>query len=323
MPALHSLMQRAAIACATLVFAAGASAQTYPTKVVRYLIPDAPGSGSDTIGRIIAEGLSEAFGQQVVVDNRPGAGTTIGFAIGAKAPADGYTLIQNGSGFAAAPTLYRKLPFDPLRDFIPVTQLAKSPQVLAVHPSLPVRSIKELVQFAKERPGAVNYASAGTGSSTFFAMELFKERAGLDIVHVPYRSGGAAVTSILSGETSIYFAPVATALPHLKTRLRPLAISTLQRLPILAELRTVAESGYPGYEAGNWYGVLVPARTPPQIVAAVHRGVLSALNSQQKRLADLAYIPVGSKPDEYAAHIRSQIQNVASTYKRLGLSPTK
>jgi tripartite-type tricarboxylate transporter receptor subunit TctC len=323
MPILDKCLRFAPLAC--LVFSSAAvGAQSYPNKVVRYLIPDAPGSGSDTIGRIVVEGLIEAFGQQVIVDNRPGAGTTIGFAIGAKAPPDGYTLIQNGSGLAAAPSLYRKLPFDPVRDFEAVTQIAKSPQLVVVHPSVPVRSIRALVELAKSKPGAVDYASAGTGSSTFFAMEVFKERAGIDAMHVPYRTGGAAITSIVSGETSVYFAPFATALPHVKShRLRPLAVTTLQRLPLVPDLPTVAESGYPGYEAGNWYGVLVPAGTPREIVESVHRAVLSALQFSQKRLAALAYIPVGSAPKDYAAYIRAQMANVADIYKRLGLTPTR
>lgn len=297
--------------------------QPFPVKPVRYLIPDAPGSGNDTIGRIVAAGMAEAFGHSVVVDNRPGAGTTIGFAIGAKAAADGYTIIQNGSGLAAAPSLYRKLPFDPVRDFDTVSMIAKSPQVLVVHPSVPAKSVADLLRLAKERPGKMNYASAGTGSSTFFAMELLKERASVDVVHVPYRSGGAAVTSILSGETSIYFAPVATALPHLKERLRPLAVSTLERLPLLPQLPTIAESGFPGFEAGNWYGLLVPAGTPRQIVAVINRALRSSLKSAEQKLGALAYIPAANSPEEYSAYIKAQIASVAATYKRLGLTPTQ
>ena len=313
--------------CAALALTASqlsgtACAQSYPAKVVRYLIPDAPGSGNDTIGRIMAEGLSEVFGQQVIVDNRPGAGTTIGFAIGAKAPPDGYTLIQNGSGLAAAPSLYRNLPFDVLRDFSPVTQFATSPQIVVVHPSLPVKTVAELVKLAKAKPGALNYASAGTGSSTFFATEMFKERAGVNMVHVPYRSGGAAITAILSGESPVYFAPVATALPHLGTRLRPLALTTLQRLPLLADVPTVHELGYGGFEAGNWYGLLVPAATPPETVAAINRAAVTALKRVTKRLNELAYIPVGSRPDEYAAYIKAEMQKVARIYERLALKPS-
>lgn len=318
---LRGCVTAAAIAWAMLFTPPDAAAQSYPSKVVRYLIPDAPGSGNDTIGRIMAEGLTEALGQQVVVDNRPGAGTTIGFALGAKAPPDGYTLIQNGSGLAAAPSLYRNLPFDALRDFAPVTQFATSPQVVVVHPSLPVKSIAELVKLAKAKPGALNYASAGTGSSTFFAAELFKERAAVTMVHVPYRSGGGAITAILSGEIPVYFAPVATALPHVPARLRPLAVTTLKPLPLLPQVATVAELGYPGYEAGNWYGLLVPAGTPPETIAAIHRAAAAALKKLDKRLNDLAYLPVGSRPDEYGAYIRAEMHKVASIYKRLGIAP--
>jgi tripartite-type tricarboxylate transporter receptor subunit TctC len=296
-----------------------ASAQAYPAKIVRYIVPDAPGSGNDTIGRMMAEGISEALGQQVVVDNRPGAGTTIGFAIGAKAPPDGYTLIHNGSGLAAAPSLYRNLPFDVLRDFAPVTQYATSPQIVVVHPSLPVRSVADLVKLAKAKPGAINYASAGTGSSTFFATELFMERAAVKLVHVPYRSGGAAITAVISGEAPVYFAPVATALPQLGTKLRPLAVTTLQRLSLLPQVPTVHELGYSGYQAGNWYGLLLPARTPPDVIATVHRAATAAVRKMDKRLNELAYIPVASSPEEYAAHIRSEMQNVAQIYRRLDI----
>lgn len=321
MKMLRCCVQSIALACLICTAISDGWAQSYPTKAVRCIVPDAAGGGLDTIGRLTAEGLAEAFGQQVIVDNRSGAGTTLGIALAAKAPPDGYTLLMNGSGLAAASSLYRNLTFDAIRDFVPVTQIAASPQLVVVHPSLPVRSISDLVKLAKAKPGAIIYASAGTGSSTFFATELFKERAGVNLVHVPYRGGGPALTSVIAGETPIYFAPVAAAMPHLQSRLRAVAVSALQRLAILRDVPTVAESGYPGFEAGNWYGLMVPTGTPPETIAIIHRAALTALNKLQKRLHELAYIPVGSRPDEYAAYIKAEIQKVAATYQRLGLTP--
>lgn len=275
----------------------------------------------DTIGRITAEGLSEALGAQVVVDNRPGAGTTLGIGVAAKSPADGYTMLLGGSGFVAAPSLYRNLPFDVFRDFAPVTHLATSPQLVVAHPSLPVKTIPELIRLAKAKPGAIVYASAGTGSSTFFATELFKDAAGIDLVHVPYRGGGPALTAVMSGETPVYFAPVAAAMPHLQARLRAIAVTALKRLPMLSEVPTVAEHGFKGFEAGNSYGLLVPAGTPPENIAVLHRAAVAALGRLNRRLNDLAYIPNGNRPEEYAAQIRADVQKVAAIYQRLGLKP--
>jgi tripartite-type tricarboxylate transporter receptor subunit TctC len=316
-----SCVQSAALACLICPATGDGWAQSYPAKAVRCIVPDAAGGGLDTIGRLTAEGLSEAFGQQVIVDNRTGAGTTLGIALAAKAPPDGYTLLMNGSGLAAASSLYRNLTFDAIRDFAPVTQIAASPQLVVVHPSLPVKSITDLVRLAKARPGEIIYASAGTGSSTFFATELFKERAGVNLVHVPYRGGGPALTAVMSGETPVYFAPVAAAMPHLQGRLRAVAVSALKRLSMLREVPTVAESGFPGYEAGNWYGLMVPAGTPPETIAIIHRAALTTLNKLNKRLNELAYIPVGNRPDEYATYIKAEIQKVETIYKRLGLTP--
>jgi tripartite-type tricarboxylate transporter receptor subunit TctC len=311
----------AAVCAAVAVACIEAGAQNYPSRVVRFIIPDAAGGGMDTIGRLTAEGLSETLGRQVIVDNRPGAGTTLGIGIAAKAPPDGYTLLLGGSGFIAAPSLYRNLPFDPIKDFAPVTHLATSPQLVVVHPSLPARTIGELIKLAKAKPGAIVYASAGTGSSTFFATEVFKERAGVDLVHVPYRGGGQALTAVLSGETPVYFAPVAAAMPHLQSRLRAIGVASLQRLPMLPQVPTVAEAGFPGYEAGNSYGLMAPAGTPPEIIAVINRAALAALTRLNKRLLDIAYIPVGNRPDEYAAYLKVEVQKVAAIYQRLGLTP--
>jgi len=288
-------------------------AQRYPAKVVRLLVPFSPGSGSDTLGRIIAGGLSDVFGQQVIVDNRAGAAGNIGAEIAAKAPPDGYTLLLANLGQAANVSLYRNLPYDVVRDFAPVTQLASAPAIVVAHPSLPVRSLDELVKLAKARPGAINYASGGVGTPTFVAAELFKAQAGVNLLHVPYRAGGEALTAVLSGEVSIYFSPLATALPHVRQgRLRPLAVTAAKRVPVLPEYPTVAELGYPGYQSGNWYGLLVPAKTPKEIIAAIRAAAVAALNNEtiSRRLADLGYVAIGDQPEEFAAHIKVEIESL-------------
>jgi tripartite-type tricarboxylate transporter receptor subunit TctC len=288
-------------------------AQRYPAKVVRLLVPFSPGSGSDTLGRIVAGGLTDVFGQQVIVDNRAGAAGNIGAEIAAKAAPDGYTVLLANLGHAANVSLYRNLPYDVVRDFAPVTQLASAPAIVVAHPSLPVKSIGELVRLAKARPGAINYASGGVGTPTFVAAELFKAQAGVNLLHVPYRAGGEALTAILAGEVSIYFSPLATALPHVRQgRLRPLAVTAAQRVPVLPEYPAVAELGYPGYQSGNWYGLLVPAKTPKETIAALRTGALAALNNESvsRRLADLGYIAIGDQPDEFAAHIKTEIESL-------------
>jgi len=288
-------------------------AQRYPAKVVRLLVPFSPGSGSDTLGRIIAGGLTDVFGQQVIVDNRAGAAGNIGAEIAAKAPPDGYTLLLANLGHAANVSLYRNLPYDVVRDFAPVTQLASAPAIVVAHPSLPVRSLDELVKLAKARPGAINYASGGVGTPTFVAAELFKAQAGVNLLHVPYRAGGEALTAVLSGEVSIYFSPLATALPHVRQgRLRPLAVTAAKRVPVLREYPTVAELGYPGYQSGNWYGLLVPAKTPKEIIAAIRAAAVAALNNEtiSRRLADLGYVAIGDQPEEFAAHIKAEIESL-------------
>jgi len=288
-------------------------AQRYPAKVVRLLVPFSPGSGSDTLGRIIAGGLTDVFGQQVIVDNRAGAAGNIGAEIAAKAPPDGYTLLLANLGHAANVSLYRNLPYDVVRDFAPVTQLASAPAIVVAHPSLPVRSLDELVKLSKARPGAINYASGGVGTPTFVAAELFKAQAGVNLLHVPYRAGGEALTAVLSGEVSIYFSPLATALPHVRQgRLRPLAVTAAKRVPVLPEYPTVAELGYPGYQSGNWYGLLVPAKTPKEIIAAIRAAAVTALNNETigRRLADLGYVAIGDQPEEFAAHIKAEIESL-------------
>jgi tripartite-type tricarboxylate transporter receptor subunit TctC len=300
-----------------------AQAQVYPDRLARYIVPGSPGSGADILARIVAGGMSQLSGQQVLVENRTGAGGNIGAEIAAKAPADGYTVFQISMTHALNVTLYRKLNYDLLRDFAPVTQLATSPSMLVVHPSLPVKTIGDLVRLAKARPGAINYASAGTGTPTFLAAELFKGQAGIDMVHVPYKGGGEAMTSVISGETSVYFASAGIALPFVKQgSLRALAVTTQKRLPFLPQLPTVAESGLPRYQSGNWYGLMVPAKTPPEMLARVREAAVAALNEAgvKKRLADIAYVPIGDRSEEFAAFVKSEIGELAKLVRQFNLS---
>ena len=305
------------------VAAFNSSAQPYPSKTVRYIVPMSAGSGADTIGRIVAAGLTQSFGQQVILDNRTGAAGNLGADIAAKSPADGYTLFQVSSTHATNVSLYRNLPYDLVKDFAPVTQLASSPSVLVVHPSLPVKTIADLVTLTKARPGEMNYGSTGAGSATFLAAELFKGMAGVNIVHVPYRGGGEALTAILSGEISVYFAPMAPMLPHIRQgRVRALAATTSKRLDAFPQMPTIAESGYNGYQAGNWYGLVTPAKTPRDIVSAIRTAAVAAINERttRQRLIDLGYLIVGDQPDEFAVFIKSEITTLGNIIKQTGVT---
>ena len=287
---------------------------------MRFIVPFSAGSGSDTIARIVATALPEAIGQQVIVDNRAGAAGNIGADVAAKAVPDGYTFALVNLGHAANVTLYRNVPYDLVRDFAPVTQLASTPSVLVVHPSLPVKSVAELVALAKAKPGAINYSSGGVGTSTFIAGELFKVRAGVNLLHVPYRAGGEALTAVLSGETSVYFAPIAPALPHARSgKLRAIAVTSSARLPILSEFPTISESGYRGFQTGNWYGLVVPSRTPPEIVSTLNRAALATLKNPtvNKRLTDSGYLVIGDTPAEFGAHIKSEIASLAKILRNV------
>lgn len=323
MTMLRSCVMSLTLLCVIGQYAVDGRAQGYPAKTVRYLVPMSAGSGADTIGRIAASGLTQAFGQQVIVDNRTGAAANIGAEIAARAPADGYTLFQVSMTHAANASLYRSLPYDLVRDFAPVTLLALSPSGVSVHPSLPAKSISELVRLAKARPGVINYASTGAGSATFLSAELFKSRAGIDLQHVPYRGGGESMASVVTGETSVYFVTLAPALPLIRQgRLRLLAVSTAKRLSMLPEYPTVAESGYPGFEAGNWFGLMVPAKTPKETIATIRRAAVTALNRPDisQRMHDLVYIAVGNQPEEFADHIKSEIEKWREIIREKGIS---
>lgn len=306
----------AAAAClAALMLSAGTQAQTYPVKSIRLIVPLAPGGGNDTIARLIGQKISPALGQQVVVDNRAGAGGVIATEMVAKAPADGYTLLlANVAVMTIVPNAQKKVPYDPLRDFAPVSLIASAPQLVVVHPSLPVNSVKQLVALGRAKPGAINYASNGIGSSTHLATEMFSMMAGVKMVHVPYKGLSLAMTDLLSGQVPLMFSSAVAMLPHVKTgKLRAIAMTGAQRSPVLAEVPTVAEAGLKGYESGSWYGIAAPANTPRAIVDRLNREIVAVVKSKeiQDRLHGEAVTPVGNTPDEFATHIRAEFERMA------------
>ncbi|HET7199615.1 MAG TPA: tripartite tricarboxylate transporter substrate binding protein [Burkholderiales bacterium] len=295
---------------------AGAAAQTpaYPTKPVRFIVPSAAGGGTDIIARAISLRLGEVLGQQFVVDNRPGAGQMIGIELAARSPADGYTILMAASTLAINPIMYKKVPYDPLRDFAPITQAASLPNVLVVHPSLAVKSLAELIAYAKQHPGQLNFASAGIGTSPQMSVELLKSMAGIDMVHVPYKGTAPGVVDLLAGQVLVMAPNVLTALPHIKSgKLRALAVTSAKRSVALPDIPTVAESGLAGYDSTQWYGVLAPAGTPRPVVARLHDEIVRALRDPDvmKRLAADGAEPVGSTPEDFAAFIRSESEKWA------------
>jgi len=316
----RSCIQLIAITCLVAAVAPG-WAQNYPTKPVRYIMPTT--GANELIGRLLAQGMSEALGQQVFVDVRAGAGGNIGAEIAARAPADGYTLLQITQSHTVNVSLYRSLAYDVVRDFAPVTKIDLSPSIVVVHPSVPAKSIGDLVRLAKAKPGALNYGSAGVGTSTFLAAELFKLVAGVNIVEVPYKGGAPAQTAVIAGEVSIYFAPIATALPFIRDgRLRALAVGSATRVPLLSDYPTVAESGYTGYESSNWHGLVVPAKTPKELIASIHAAAVTALKRPDiaKRMQELGLTTIGDQPDEFAEFIKADIEKWRKIVRQKGLT---
>jgi len=294
---------------AFLFCCAGAHAQNYPAKPIRYIIPST--GGTEVIARLVAQGMSQHLGQQIVVDPRTGANGNLGAEIAAKAPADGYTLLQITQSHTFNTSYFKKLAFDLVQDFTPITLTDISPMIVVVHPSFPAKTVADLVRVARAKPGAVFYGSAGVGTSTYLAAELFKASANINLTEVPYRGGAPALTAVIAGEVPVYFSPVATGVPLVQQgRLRALAVSTLKRLPAYPEIATVAESGYPGFEASNWHGLVAPARTPPEIIATLNAAVVSGLKRPEiaGRVRELGYAIVAGTPAEFAEFIRTDIE---------------
>lgn len=283
----------------------------YPEKPLRLIVPFPPGGGTDTIARILSQKFTETLGQQVILDNRPGAGTTIGAELAAKSPPDGYTLLLGSIANAISAALYSKLNYDMVRDFAPITLLATTPGVLVVHPALPVKSVQELIAFAKLRPGELPYSSSGNGSPNHLAGELFKYMTGTKMIHVPYKGGGPSIIALLSGEVSLCFASMPSAIMHIRAgKLRALAVTTAQRLHSMPALATINEAGVPGYEAEIWYGLSAPARTPKEIVARLNAESVKALAlaDVKERLDNMGYLVRTSTAQEFAAFTQSEIE---------------
>ena len=310
------------IAAGALAFIGAVHAQSYPSKSIRYVVPYAPGGSTDIVARVLALKLSEAMGQQVVVDNRPGAGGAIGADIVAKSPPDGYTMVTAVTSIMAINQfLYRKLPYDPEKDFAPVTQVGSLPLILVIHPSLLAKNVREFIAIAKAKPGQLNYGSSGVGTATHMTTELFKAMAGVDLVHIPYKGSGQVMGDVIGGQLALIFDQIVSSLPHVQGgKLRMLAITSAKRFPSLPDLPTIAESGVPGYESISWAGVAVPAGTPKEIVARLHAEIVKVLampDIRERFLRD-GIETIGSTPEQFSEHIRRERIKWAKVVKDSG-----
>ncbi|HJQ62840.1 MAG TPA: tripartite tricarboxylate transporter substrate binding protein [Burkholderiales bacterium] len=287
-----------------------ANAQTYPNRPIRMVVPFAPGGGSDISARVLADGLTEALGQTLVVDNRPGAGSILGTDIVAKANPDGYTTLLGNISMAFNTAIYKKLPYDAVKDFIPISLVTDQPNILVAHPSLAAKSFKEFLALAAAQPGKLTYGSAGIGAGTHLAMEMLMMSRKLDLVHVPYKGTGPALTALLGNQISVFFSTYASALPHVRAdRLRAYAVTSTKRTKTLPDVPTVAESGFPGYEYSTWYGFLAPAGTPRAIVEKLNKAAVGVLKSDKTRERYIAQgmDPLASTPAEYSAYLKTEI----------------
>ena len=304
-----------------MLTAPAVQAQNYPGKRVRIVVPTAPGGGTDLIGRLLAQNLSSELGQQFLVDNRGGAGTTIGTAAVAKSPADGYTLLLTHSSLAFNATYYNKLPYDTLKDFAPISLVAEQPFLFAVHPSLPVKTVAQLIALAKKNPGQIAYSSGGAGSGPFMGAELFKQQAQVNILHVPYKGAGPAFTDLMGGQVQMMIATLSLGMPHATSgRVRALAVTSAKRLGATPELPTVAESGLSGFEFSAWYGLLAPAGTPPAVMTRLHQAVGKAMAAPETREKfEGSLIPLSSTSDEFAAYLKQEVIKWGNVVKASGV----
>jgi tripartite-type tricarboxylate transporter receptor subunit TctC len=315
----------ALLACGTAghVFAQGAA--NYPAKTVRFIAPFPPGGSTDLLARLVAQKLTEAWGQQVIVENRAGAAGTIGVELAARAAPDGYTIVMGHVGtFGVNPTLYPKLAYDAVRDFAPITVLATVPNGMAVHPSLPVRTARDFIALAKARPNELLYASGGSGSASHLAGEYFKLLTKIEMVHVPYKGTAPAMISMISGQTTMTITGMVALGPHVKSgRLKLLGVATLKRLSVAPDVPTLHESGVPGYDANQWYGVLTQAAVPRDIVTKLHADIVKVMarTDVKERLAADGAEPVANTPEQFAAHIKAEIARWAPVVKASGATP--
>ena len=316
----------AVVAAVVALAAQAALAQSWPAKPIRLVVPFAPGGSSEIIARSLAAPLSAALGQQVYVDNKPGGAGNVAMEEVKRAPADGYTMILGHVGVLAVnPALFGKaLPYDPVKDFIPVTLVATVPNVIAVNPDLSVTTLAELVRKAKAEPGKLNYGSAGNGSAGHLAMEYFKQQAKVDIVHVPYKGTGPMLTDLMGGQTQLTFNGVPPIIGQIKGgKLRPIAVGSSKRVPSLPDVPTIAESGYPGFETSQWYGILLPAGTPAPIVERLHREIVAALAKPDttRRIVEDGGVAVGNSPAEFAALIAREEKRWGEVVRNAGVKP--
>ena len=303
---------------------AGAGAQHYPSRPVRFIVPFPPGGGNDIVGRVIALRLAEALGQPVIVDNRGGAGGTLGTDITAKSPADGYTLLINNISLAVNATLFAKLPYDTLKDLAPVTLVGRQPNLLVVHPSVAAQSIRELLALAKARPRQLNYGSGGVGTASHLATELLKLMAHVELVHVPYKGLGPALADLMGGQVQLIISTMASALPQVKAgKLRPLAVTTAKRSPFFPEVPTMDEAGVRGYEFNTWYGMLVPAGTPRPIVERLNRETAKLLDSAaiKEQFATQGIEAAPTSPEQFGAYLRTEVEKWGKVVKASGATP--
>lgn len=308
-------MRRSITACGAMALGLAclaASAQNYPAKPIRLIVPYPPGGPTDLVGRSMGQKLTEAWGQQVVVENRAGAASAVGTEVAARSAADGYTLLLGTSaGFCINPALGSKLPYDPERDFAPISLLVINPQILVVHPSLPVHSVKALIALAKSRPGQINYASVGNASPQHLGMEMLKSMTGINMVHVPYKGTAPAVTDILAGNVSLMFNSMPSVLPQANAgRLRGIAVGSAKRSPAAPEIPTVAEAGVPGFEYVTWYGLFAPAGTPREIVNRLNAQVVKILSEPElsKRFSSQGAEPMSSTPEQLVQYRRAEFE---------------
>jgi len=312
------------LAAAALLAPATAAAQAYPAKPVRIIVGFTPGGGNDVISRLVAQKLTTAFSRPFVVENRPGASGMIGAELAAKSPPDGYTLLLAGvATHGINPNLMKNVPYDPVRDFDPICLMATAPALLVVHPALPARSVKQFIALARARPGVMNYASNGYGSSAQLATELFNSLTKIRLQHVPYKGVGAALTDLLSGQVEVMFNAAAALLPHTRSgRLRALGVGSTQRIEAIADVPTIAEAGVPGYQAGSWYGFVAPAGTPRAIINSLNKETAAAVRSPDiaSKLTAEANLVIGSSPEEFAAHIKGELARIGKVIREAGIT---
>ena len=323
---MHARTRNSFVLGAALLLAAGAAlAQNYPSRPVRFVVPYAPGGSTDTLARTIGITLTGHLGQQVVVDNRPGANGDIGMSIVAKAPPDGYTIVLGYiANLGIGPALYAKMPYDPVKDFASITQVAGASNIVVVHPSLPAKSLKELIAYGKANPQKISFATSGVASIGHLTGELLNGMAGISMVHVPYKGSGQAITDLVGGHIKMMISGMASTLPHVRTgKLVGIATTGIKRTPATPEIPTIAESGFPGFEASSWFGVLAPAGTPRTVVMRLNADIRKTLQDPavEKRLANIGFEIVSGTPEQFTAYIKSEIVKWTKVVKAAGVKP--